>query len=215
MGLGGGAAIPFFGLHIQPQSKRIALLLDYSGSMTGPFRVKMEQELERFLKGLPANTKVLIIPWAGPAWLYNQTGPEIAKKWKMINKEYDNFVLQAGEKLDPPEWISTNPDSIKQIMKAMKAQVALSGGTDWRSPFRYAMEANPPPNLFYFMTDGQIPPKNVARALGAIHVALSKSRELPEVNCFWIKNDQYPPDTLKKLAKKYDGNFVEVSDKSK
>jgi len=160
MGMGGGgAAIPFFGLRIQTQSKRIALLLDYSGSMTGPFRAKMEQELEHFLKGLPQNTQVLIIPWAGPAWLYNQTGPQIASKWKMLNGEYDNFVLKPGEKLDPPAWISTNPESIKQIMKAMQGQVALSGGTDWRSPFRYAMEANPPPNLFYFMTDGQIPPQ--------------------------------------------------------
>jgi len=103
MGIGGaGVAIPFFGLHLTTQSKRIAFLLDYSGSMEGPFRIKMENELRRALSALPAGSQILIIPWAGPAWLYNQRASQIAGKWKMIDG-FDNFTLKPGEKLSSPK----------------------------------------------------------------------------------------------------------------
>jgi len=207
---GGGSSIPFFGLKMQ--ARRIAFLLDYSGSMQGAFRSQMEKELEHCLQGLPQGSQILIIPWAGPAWLVNQKASEIASKWKMIDG-YDNFTIRSGEKLDTPQWITISPESIKETMKALKAQQALPGGTDWRSPFRYVMEATPPPDVIFFMTDGQIPEKNALRALNAIDQAVKKNNlHVPQVNCLWIYNTspENRPDTLKKLAKRYKGEFVEV-----
>ena len=79
-GGGGGAGfsnIKFFGL--RTQAKHIAFLVDYSGSMEGVFRKAMEVKLEESLKALPAGTKMLIIPWAGGAWLNNDVADDKIK----------------------------------------------------------------------------------------------------------------------------------------
>ena len=213
---GGGLGIQFFGL--KTNAKRIAFLLDYSGSMNGEFRKIMERELAQAMNKLTPDTQLLVIPWAGPAWLYNQTAPQIMSKWEKVDPNdqqgYDNFALVRGAKLDPPTWISTSPANVEEIMKGIRAQVAAPGGTDWRQPFRYAMEANPPPEVIIFMTDGQIPTETARRALRAIDSSLKEGLHVPVVNCLWIKNPTEKSDHLKKLAEKYKGEFREVSAES-
>ncbi|MEO5715118.1 MAG: vWA domain-containing protein [Luteolibacter sp.] len=213
---GGGLGIQFFGL--KTNAKRIAFLLDYSGSMNGEFRKIMERELAQALNKLTPDTQLLVIPWAGPAWLYNQTAPQIMSKWEKVDPNdqqgYDNFALVRGAKLDPPTWISTSPANVEEIMKGIRAQVTAPGGTDWRQPFRYAMEANPPPEVIIFMTDGQIPKETSRRALRAIDSSLREGIHVPVVNCLWIKNPTENSDHLKKLAEKYKGEFREVSSES-
>ena len=129
------------------QAKRIAFLVDYSGSMEGPFRKAMEKRLEESLKALPAG---------------------------------------------------------------IRSQTTLPGGTDWRSPFHYAMEANPPPDAIFSMTDGQIPPDNIGKKLAQIHTEIQKVRQPPVVNCLWIENPKWSPDAMKKLAARYQGEFREI-----
>lgn len=213
---GGGLGIKFFGL--QTNAKRIAFLLDYSGSMSGEIRKVMERELAQALKKLSPDTQVLVIPWAGPAWLYNETAPQIMSKWKKVDPDdkegYDNFAMVAGAHLDPPPWISTGPSKVEEIMKGIRSQVAAQGGTDWRQPFRYAMEASPPPDVIIFMTDGQIPEKTARRSLSAIDISLKKGSRPPVVNCLWIKNPTHKSDHLQKLAQRYKGEFREVSAES-
>ena len=207
----GGPMVPFFGL--RTQAKRIAFLVDYSGSMSGPFRATMEKEFERCLHGLSQGTQVLIIPWAGPAWLLNQQATQIAGKWQRLDNQYDNFNIRDGEKLDPPQWVSINSESAAEMVKQLQGQKSAPGGTDWRSPFSYVMQAAPAPDVIFFMTDGQIPPQNIQRALSSIDQSLHKSAlHVPQVNCLWIYNTDpvNRPETLKKLASKYHGEFVEV-----
>ena len=214
-GLGGGGGnggkfsnVNFFGLRTKAQ--RIAFLLDYSGTMDGEFRASMEKELERALKALPSGTRVLLIPWAGPAWLSSETAPQIMSKWKKLDF-YDNFSVVGGAKLTPPTWIETNPDSIGKLMKDMRAQVAAPGGTDWRQPFRYVMEVNPSPEVIFFMTDGQLPPDRQGRALDAIDTALRRGSRAPQVNCLWIQNSEFHGDLLRKIATKYKGEYRAIS----
>jgi len=123
----------------------------------------MEKELERALNKLPAVTQVLLIFWAGPAWLRNETAPDIMKKWKKIDG-YDNFSIANGARLELPAWISINPENVVALMKEVRAQVVAPGGTDWRQPFRYAMRVDRPPDVIFFMTDAQIPPENIGRS---------------------------------------------------
>ena len=215
-GKGGGGGpgsgfsnIKFFGLHTQ--AKRIAFLVDYSGSMEGPFRKAMETKLEESLKSLPAGTQMLIIPWAGGAWLYNQLASQIKYKWK-AGKGYDDFHVVPGKKLDPPAWVSISPETITNLMSGIQAQESWQGGTDWLSPFRYAMQATPPPDVIFFMTDGQIPALNVKKKLSQLDAEIRKAQQPPVVNCLWIKcgNDTEP---MKQLAAKYNGEFRTI-DKS-
>ena len=201
--VGGMAKINFFGM--KAEGRRIAFLVDYSGSMEGEFRREMEEELERSLKGLPSGTQILIIPWAGGAWLYNEVATEIAGKWEKMGSKFDNFSIRSGEKLAHPEWVSVNPDNIRKLMKGMQAQKSWPGGTDWRSPFRYVMEANPPPDTIFFMTDGQI--GDAKRAFEDIDAALKKSPKVPAVFSLWIANKSFKADPLKTLAEKYRGEF--------
>ena len=213
MGTGGmGAMVPFFGFKVS--AKRIAFLVDYSGSMDGPFRLSMEADLEKSLKGLPPGTQILVIPWAGGAWLYNEVvenyknpADPIVKKWKKID-DYDNFEVKPGQHLTTPQWVTINAASVEDIMKGIRAQKAWPGGTDWRSPFRYAVKVSPPPETIIFMTDGQI--KNEARALNAIEDALKKLPKMPKLIVLWIVNKTIKPDSLKKLAAQFNGEFHEV-----
>jgi len=210
-GGGGGTGRGFFGVKMKANTKHVAIFLDYSGSMAGPFRAKMEKELEQFLASLSGNVQVLIIPWAGPAWMISQLGPKIAKKWKKVG-DFDRFEVVAGETLDPPVWTPITPASVKQILIDTKAQVAMSGGTDWRQPFRYAMSASPQPDMIFFMTDAQIG-GNQAGTLDDIRASLSKSPRKPEVNCLWIVNEKFSSTTLKALASEYKGTYKEVGGK--
>jgi hypothetical protein len=209
--LGGMSRISFFGM--KTEAKRIAFLVDYSGSMEGPFRKEMEQELERSLRGLPAGTQILIIPWAGGAWRSSELATDIADKWEKVGGDYDNFIVRPNQKLSQPDWVPINPDNITKLLKGVAAQKSWSGGTDWRSPFRYAMEANPPPDTIFFMTDGQI--QNVDRAFDGIDHALKKTNRQPRVFSLWIPNKQFKPDHLKALASKYGGEFREVKPDAK
>lgn len=199
---GGMARINFFGM--KAEGRRIAFLVDYSGSMEGEFRREMEEELERSLKGLPNGTQMLIIPWAGGAWLYNEVATEIEGKW-VKKGGFDDFAVKAGQKLAHPEWVAVNSDNIRKLMRGIQAQKSWSGGTDWRSPFRYAMEANPPPDTIFFMTDGQI--GDTKRTFDDIDVALKKSPKVPKVFALWIANKTFKADPLKTLAEKYQGEF--------
>jgi hypothetical protein len=201
----GGKAITFF--NVKTTANRIAFLVDYSGSMEGPFRQHMEEELEKSLKGLPAGTEVLIIPWAGGAWLCNQVAPEIASKWERLDN-YDNFAIRKGEKLERPQWVTINPDNVRKLMKGIEAQKSWPGGTDWRSPFNYMMEVKPAPDTVFFMTDGQI--QDVPRAMREIDKAMKKASPTPKVFALWISNPKNGPEPMKELAKKYQGEFREV-----
>jgi hypothetical protein len=89
-----------------------------------------------------------------------------------------------------------------------------SWDSSWRQPFRYAMEVKPAPDVIFFMTDGQVPPRNVGRALSAIDSALKRASTVPRVNCLWIQNPQQPGDDLKKLAAKYRSEFRAISAES-
>ncbi|GAT33015.1 von Willebrand factor type A domain-containing protein [Terrimicrobium sacchariphilum] len=206
----GGRSIPFFGVNMQAK-KRIAFLLDYSGSMSGPFRTKMEKELERSLRSLAPGTQVMLILWAGPAWLPTQRISEVNSKWKK-GSGYDDFSLVGDEKLDSPPWISISSENVDSVMSNLRQQSAAPGGTDWKQPFRYAMLASPAPDLIFFMTDGQIPKDNIGKTLSAIDNAISKNFQKPKVNCIWIARPESEchPEVLKRLAEKYDGEYVEV-----
>lgn len=207
-GGGNGPSINFFGL--QTKAKRVAFLVDYSGSMDGNFRLLMEAELEKCLKALPPDTQVLIIPWAGGAWLYNQVADQIKDQWQIVNKEYDNFVLRAGKKLPPPEWVASSPENVQKLMKGVRAQKIWSGGTAWRSPFNYVMQASPPPDTIFFLTDGQIPPRHARATLDDIGRLLKKDPPGPKVFCLWIPNKNASPSYLKELAKESNGEFRAV-----
>lgn len=210
-GGGGGAGfsnIKFFGL--RTQAKHIAFLVDYSGSMEGVFRKAMEAKLEESLKELPAGTKMLIIPWAGGAWLHNEIADDkIKSNWK-IGKGYDDFSILPGKKLTTPAWVSISPDTVTSLMAGIKAQKSWPGGTDWLSPFRYAMEASPPPDVIFFMTDSQMPADNVSKKLAQVDRELNKGARPPVVNCIWIQNKTCDPQPMKRLAAKYKGEFRQI-----
>jgi len=207
----GGKSIPFFGVNLQAK-KRIAFLLDYSGSMDGPLRKKMEKELERSLRSLAPGTQVMVILWAGPAWLPTERINDVKSKWKK-GSNYDDFSLINDQKLEPPPWIPISSESVNDIIANLRRQEAAPGGTDWKQPFRYAMQASPAPDMIFFMTDGQIPKDSIGKTLSSIDSALSKSFQKPKVNCIWIARPEPEchPEVLKRLAAKYDGEFAEVA----
>ena len=208
VGSGGGGAggVPFFGLRLD--KKRIAFLLDYSATMDGPFRLELEKELEKTLSGMPAGTQVIVILWAGPAWLYNEHGNGIVKNWKN-NGEFDEWERVPGSQQATPTWINIDADKTKDIMSNLRRQ-KIKFGTSWVSPFDYAMEVSPAPDVICFLTDCQIAAPRIDAEIKQIDKILAKAPKRPPVNCFWIRNKDFKPDMLRTFARRHQGSFAEV-----
>ena len=207
-GGGGAGGVPFFGLRLQ--AKRIAFLLDYSATMGGPFKVTLEDELERSLKALPQGTEVLLMLWAGPAWLYDQTAAQVQKDWKSIN----GFIWErvGREKTKTPTWVKMDSGSVSNMMKHLRNQKVVFG-TNWRGAFDYLSEVKPAPDVICFITDAQDEPRFHEETKRIVERSLAKfAPAKPVINCFWIRNREFSSDVLKELARRHGGKVTDVGE---
>jgi hypothetical protein len=208
-GVGSGFSnINFFGF--RSNGRHLAFLVDYSQSMSGPFRQAMERKLEASLKELPPGTQMLIIPWAGGAWLHNQRAPQIKARGIWIKgSNYDDFRIAPGKKLDPPVWTAINLGSIEGLVRGVKAQEDWPGGTDWLSPIAYALSARPLPDAIFIMSDGQVVSEaNYKRKLDQIEAVMKNSPKRVPINALWIENENgMYRRAMRELASRFKGEF--------
>jgi hypothetical protein len=204
-GLGGASTVSFLGSKIQ--GRRFVFMLDYSGTMRAPGRRKlMESELEKTMASLPENTQIAVIAWAGPAWNYDQTAPEVKALWKTDG--HAQFVPLDIAELTPPKWLKPTKKNQEDVMEGLRAQKHADGGTDWRNPFILASLLNPPPDAIFLLTDGQV--FELDKWLKSIKATLSKLPKKPTVNTILIAADPKAAAGLQKLSDMFDGDFSEV-----
>jgi hypothetical protein len=144
----GGGGASFFGSN--RKGKRVAFLVDYSGSMgsdiDGGSTTRMQalkKELVRSIQGLSKGMKFTVIFFSHHAWTLETEGPDYADNgWNGLGDPPVAPWYPASERLK---------DSVSNQVKSMPAQ----GNTNWYSPLKVALTMNPPPNIIYLLSDGE------------------------------------------------------------
>jgi Mg-chelatase subunit ChlD len=92
----------------------------------------------------------------------------------------------------------------------LEETVQSPGGTDWRSPFRFAARAENPPDVIYLMTDGQTASyEKMEEGIGEALKAANTPRAI--VNVVSFNSEIYDAKhRLKDLARKYSGQYIEI-----
>jgi hypothetical protein len=218
-GTGGGGSgvsnkVSFFGL--QSEAERIGFYLDFSGTMEGERRTKLIAEMEKTLQELPDGTEILIILWAGPAWNLGDSPKEAEAKWKKTHALV--WEPQSMGKLKKPSYFKLDAATRKNILKELNTVPQLPGGTDWSSPFLYASQISPLPDLIFLMTDGQhtMPDDmNTKKYLDHFQSEIKKNVRLngakpAQINVVAIGAAGADLKVLQNLAKEYGGKTAQV-----
>ncbi len=161
-GSGGGGAT-FFNQSVK--AERIAYVIDYSGSMNGVKDKLMREELTKSIKGIKAGTKFQMIFFSGPAWVAGSVatasnGGNGLVKAESGKKEYKWTGKGAHDwkpvgNRQPVEWLEMSTKQLKKSLDVIKDS-KLVWGTDWEDPLEMAFDMDPPPQMVFFMTDGQM-----------------------------------------------------------
>jgi hypothetical protein len=163
-GFGKGGGATFFNQSVK--AERIAYVIDYSLSMRGERDQLMRKELTKSVGGLKAGTKFQMIFFSGPAWVagselpgFNYGSGKATVKGKGGNKyEWTGkglFDWTPKGKRQPVEWLDVTGKQMQESLKVIQ-ESPLSGGTDWENPLLMAFDAEPPPQIIFFMTDGAV-----------------------------------------------------------
>ncbi|QTN31304.1 VWA domain-containing protein [Akkermansiaceae bacterium] len=161
MGSGKGGGASFFNQKVS--AERIAYVIDYSGSMAGEKDKLMRNELTKSVSGLNASTKFQMIFFSGPAWVAGSdataSGPQGSVKakgghtYKWTGKGAHDW--KPVGKRQSVEWLDMTSSQMAESLKVIK-ESKLVWGTDWTNPLEMAFDMEPPPQIVFFMTDGQM-----------------------------------------------------------
>jgi len=170
-GLGSGAS--FFGG--SATGNRFAFILDYSGSMK-PKQVNLVvREMERSLEALKPGAQFQVLLFAGgakfaqPGWEAKpgrRSGPGKAPDVTIVDPEGEKYEFESVRRnyaeydydgsdswLPTAPWQTVSGETVQTTMSVLRKK-ELFPGTDWRWPFKMAMNLKPPPDTIFFMADG-------------------------------------------------------------
>ena len=162
-GLGSGAS--FFGGSSTGQ--RFAFILDWSGSMKKNQVDMVVREMDKSLKAFKPGVQYQVLLFAGgafyavPGWSASNQKKDATIQDPKGNKYrfksvggYSNYRYESSDsRLPTTGWLDVNPKNAKTTMDILRG-TKLYGGTDWRWPFKMAMNMDPPPDVVFFMADG-------------------------------------------------------------
>ncbi len=159
-GMGGGGA-SFFKQKVK--AGRVAYVIDYSNSMSGPRENLMRSELRKSVKGLAAGMSYQMIFFAGPSWV---AGDEVTmaqgRKTAVVKAGGGSYQWATGggaHGWEPKggkrkaDWISSKPSLVAKSLQQIES-TQLVWGTNWKPALEMAMAMEPPPQVIFFMTDG-------------------------------------------------------------
>lgn len=191
-------------LGTKAKGNRFVFLIDYSASMkTNQLKV-MKNELIKTLNTFNGSVQVSLVFFSGPAFLAGENAQGIRANWDNPGGGFHNFVPKKGWKPPVPKWMACTSGTKSRLSKFVQ-ETPVTGGTDWRNPFRMAYTMNPRPQVIFFMTDGAT--KNPEET-----IAMVKKNRTIQVNsiAFGIpsKNAEAP---MQEMAKMTRGTFKSYS----
>ncbi len=217
-GIGRGAKFSFLGQ--TALGRRVIYVVDVSGSMSAIGQGEkisrfdlLKKELTKSISQLPAGTAFQVLFFSDFAWPPGEVNSRNSEafgkyRWPTIDGTYDTLSAENYKKAKIPtfKYLQVTPFSL-QDMKKIIDEADNPGGTNWGSGLLMALNANPKPDVIFFMTDG-----NRSDEMGWIDVVTAENkRKLPMTTIHTSAMQQ--PDAaieLDLLAKRNNGKFTVV-----
>lgn len=169
---GGGGGTSFFG--IGGRGRRFAYIVDVSGSMSQGERMPTSMaELKRSIAALPDYASVFVC-------LYHSMP----------------VPLPFGE-----GWVRARPANVARINEWLDRQ-APTGGTEPRDAFILSFSLSPPPDVIFFLTDGEIP----AGTADEVLALNTKAKKTVTVHTIAFSADA-GQEELRRIARESEGSF--------
>jgi hypothetical protein len=216
-GIGRGGKFNFIGQ--TATGRRVVFVVDVSGSMSQ--RLKGEnQEMSRFdllkkelikaVKQIPMGTAYQVIYFSDFAWPHNEVDSRnsvaMAKfRWEVTAQDYKQVKIPSFK------YIQATPFSIQDSVNIIQGS-DNPGGTNWGSGLLMALNANPKPDVVFFMTDG-----NRTDEMGWIDVVNAENkRKLPmaAIHTSVIAQTDAARE-MDALARSNNGTFTVINDEGK
>jgi hypothetical protein len=170
---GGGGGTSFFG--IGGKGQRFAYIVDISGSMSAGERMPTAiNELKRSIAALPDFASVFVCLYAN-----------------------DPVPMPVGE-----GWVRARPANVARINEWLDRQ-RPGGGTQPGGAFVLAFQLNPPPDVIFFLTDGEIP-EQTPDAVLALNAQQKRRKVVVHTVAFSPDASQ---DSLRRIARESEGTF--------
>ena len=184
LSLGGAASggASFFG--VEASGSRIVYIVDVSGSMLHNGKIQaLKRELLGSISSLPPGSEFAVIAFS------------------------DESATRALG--GPARWRSATESGRAPVVTAVRG-AAPSGGTQPLEAFRIAFDLSPKPEAAYFMTDGEIPPRDAPRVIGAVRTMNERAGELTPIHCIAFESQAGARD-LRRIARQSRGTYTFVS----
>ena len=214
---GGGGGASFFEQKVS--AERIAYVIDYSASMHGQREKLMRDELTKSVSGLKPGTSYQLIFFAGPAWVAGDKVKLQGHNSAVVEdhgRDYDWVCGGGAHDWSPkgrkrePKWLDATPLQRKKSVELVR-ETPLVWGTIWEPALDMAIGMDPPPQMIFFMTDGQTGGDAVASAKKIAAKAKSKRITINTVAMMEPRAES----AMKELAKRTGGQFSMIDSKGK
>ncbi|WP_395744026.1 hypothetical protein [Prosthecobacter sp.] len=214
-GIGRGGKFSFVGQ--TATGRRVVFVVDVSGSMSAIGRGEtisrfdlLKKELNKTLSQMPMGTAYQILFFSDFAWPHNEVdsrnGTAMEKyRWEIESKDYKKV------KIPTFKYILASPFTV-QDSKNIIQNADNPGGTNWGSGLLMALNANPKPDVIFFMTDG-----NRSDEMGWIDVVTAENKRKLPMTAIYTSAMQQPDAAreLDTLAKRNNGRFTVVMGEGK
>jgi|GEM_PF-820787 len=216
-GIGRGGKFNFIGQ--TATGRRVVFVVDVSGSMSQRLKGENQQmsrfdllkkELIKAVKQLPMGTAYQVIYFSDFAWPHNEVDSRNSAamekfRWMVTSQDYKQV------KIPTFKYIQATPFSIQDSVNIIQGS-DNPGGTNWGSGLLMALNANPKPDVIFFMTDG-----NRSDEMGWIDVVNAENkRKLPMAAIHTSVIAQIDAAReMDALARSNNGTFTVITDEGK
>ena len=228
MGVGAGGAGGGFGAAIGRGAKfsfvgqtaigrRVVFVVDVSGSMSAIGQGEtisrfdlLKKELVKSMSQMSMGTAYQVLFFSDFAWPHNEVdsrnaGAMAKYRWEIEPKDYKSV------KIPTFKYLQASPFSL-QDSKTIIQNSDNPGGTNWGSGLLMALNANPKPDVIFFMTDG-----NRSDEMGWIDIVTAENKRKLPMTAIYTSAMQQPDAAreLDSLAKRNNGRFTVVMGEGK
>lgn len=216
-GIGRGGKFSFVGQ--TAVGRRVVFVVDVSGSMSQPLKGDgprmtrfelLKKELIKAVRQIPFGTAYQVLYFSDFAWPHNevnsQNGEAFAKyTWNIKPDDYKEV------KIPTFKYIQASPFTIQESVDLIQ-KADNPGLTNWGSGLLMALNANPKPDVIFFMTDGERQDEN-----GWIDIvtAVNKSKLPMTVIHTSVMAQVDAAREMDALAKRNNGSFSVVAGEGK
>lgn len=205
-GSGGEASVMFFGS--KSVGKRFLFILDASGSMTRDQIRLRDKELRKALSQLGSANYHVILFGAGAHF--------VDKGWRPPKEDFytyespqgpytfvttdTGFQLENPENFRTPDWLKPGEKQLETSIRYVRQSDTLPG-TDWDNALRMGHMMKPPPDVIFFMSDGQ----DLLLDIDKI-IENNQHKGKPKINCLAMQTG-FGAEQFSEISKRSGGEF--------